>query len=151
MTETPAMTDQPAPSPRNAGLRTAVRLGGLALVALAVISAVVWYLVDDTPGLWGALMGAALGGAFVLITAVVVIATAGTAPQTTAAILLGTWLLKLVVAIGVVAVIDRFDFYSRPAFAVTIIVALVVVLAAETWGILKTKTPYVEPAESPNP
>lgn len=145
MSETPAPSRQPAPDPQNAGLRTAVRLGGLALVALAVISAVAWGLADGTPGLWGALMGAAIGGAFVLITAIVVIATAGVAPQTTAAILLGTWLLKLVVAIGVVAVIDRFDFYSRPAFAVTIVAALVVVLAAETWGILKTRTPYVEP------
>lgn len=151
MSETTATTDQPTPSPQNAGLRVAVRLGGLALVALAVISAVVWSLVDGTPGLWGALMGAALGGAFVLITAIVVIATAGAAPQTTAAVLLGTWLLKLIVAIVVVAVIDRFDFYSRPAFAVTIIAALVVVLAAETWGILKTRTPYVEPAESIDP
>lgn len=151
MSETTATTDQPTPSPQNAGLRVAVRLGGLALVALVVISAVVWTLVDGTPGLWGALMGAALGGAFVLITAIVVIATAGAAPQTTAAVLLGTWLLKLIVAIVVVAVIDRFDFYSRPAFAVTIIAALVVVLAAETWGILKTRTPYVEPAESIDP
>lgn len=151
MSETTATTDQPTPSPQNAGLRVAVRLGGLALVALAVVSAVVWTLVDGMPGLWGALMGAALGGAFVLITAIVVIATAGAAPQTTAAVLLGTWLLKLIVAIGVVAVIDRFDFYSRPAFAVTIIAALVVVLAAETWGILKTKTPYIEPEQSIDP
>lgn len=80
-----------------------------------------------------------------LTTAVVVIATARSAPQTTAAVLLGTWLIKLLVAIVVVAVLDRFDFYSRPAFAVTIILALVVVLAGETWAILKTRTPYVEP------
>lgn len=145
MSETPATTDQPAPSPQNAGLRTAVRLGGLALVVLAVISAIVWTLVDGVPGLWGAVMGAAIGGAFVLTTAVVVMATARSAPQTTAGILLGTWLLKLIIAIGVVALIERFDFYSRPAFAVTIVAALIVVLAAETWGILKTKTPYVEP------
>ena len=70
MSETPATTDQPTSGPQNAGLRTAVRLGALVLVALAVISAIVWTLVDGTPGLWGALMGAGLGGAFVLITAV---------------------------------------------------------------------------------
>ncbi|WP_295649492.1 hypothetical protein [uncultured Dietzia sp.] len=147
MSDTPATPDQPGPGPQNAGLRTAVRLGGLALVVLTVISVIAWTLVDGVPGLWGAVMGAGIGGAFVLTTAVVVMATARTAPQTTAAILLGTWLLKLVVAIGVVAVIERFDFYSRPAFAVTIIAALVVVLAAETWGILKTRTPYIEPAD----
>lgn len=145
MTDTPAPADLPAESPHTAALRRAVRLGAVALVVLAVISAVVWTLVDGTPGLWGALMGAGIGGAFVLTTAIVVIATARSAPQTTAAVLLGTWLLKLVLAIGVVAVLDRFDFYSRPAFAVTIIAALIVVLAGETWAILKTRAPYVEP------
>ena len=145
MTDTPVTPEPPAESAHTAGLRKAVRLGVLALLGLAVVSAGVWTLVDGSPGLWGALMGAAIGGAFVLTTAIVVIATARSAPQTTAAVLLGTWLIKLVVAIGVVAGIDRFDFYSRPAFAVTIILALVVVLAGETWAILKTRAPYVEP------
>lgn len=145
MTDTPVPPEPSAESAHTAALRKAVRLGVVALLGLAVISAVVWTLVDGTPGLWGALMGAAIGGAFVLTTAVVVIATARSAPQTTAAVLLGTWLIKLLVAIVVVAVLDRFDFYSRPAFAVTIILALVVVLAGETWAILKTRTPYVEP------
>lgn len=145
MTDTRVPADQPAESAHTAGLRKAVRLGSLALVVLAVVSAVVWTLVDGTPGLWGALMGAAIGGAFVLTTAIVVIATARSAPQTTAAVLLGTWLLKLLVAMGVVAVLDGYDFYSRPALAVTIIAALIVVLAGETWAILKTRAPYVEP------
>ncbi|KAA0919446.1 hypothetical protein [Dietzia sp. ANT_WB102] len=145
MTDAPTPTDQTAESPHTAALRRAVRLGTLVLAMLAVVSAVVWILIDGVPGLWGALMGAAIGGAFVLTTAIVVIATARSAPQTTAAVLLGTWLLKLVVAIGVVAALDRFDFYSRPALAVTIIAALIVVLAGETWAILKTRAPYVEP------
>ena len=146
MTETPATPAQPAESPHTAGLRRAVRLGALALAVLAVISAAGWSFVDGTPGLWGALLGAAVGGAFVLTTAVVVVATAHAAPQTTAAVLLGTWLLKLLAAMGIVALLDRFDFYSRPAFAVTIVAALVVVLAGETWAVLKTRAPYVEPA-----
>lgn len=146
MTETPATAAQPAESPHTAGLRRAVRLGALALIALTAISAAVWSVVDGTPGLWGALLGAAVGGGFVLTTAVVVVATAHAAPQTTAAVLLGTWLLKLLAAMGIVAVLDRFDFYSRPAFAVTIVAALIVVLAGETWAILKTRAPYVEPA-----
>lgn len=145
MTDTPTAPEQPAESAHTAGLRKAVRIGSLALLALAVVSALVWTLVDGREGLWGALMGAAIGGAFVLTTAVVVIATARSAPQTTAAVLLGTWLLKLLVAMGVVAALDGFDFYSRPALAVTIIAALIVVLAGETWAILKTRAPYVEP------
>lgn len=142
------MTDaaeQPTESAHTAGLRRAVTLGAAALVVLMVVSAALWWLIDGTPGLWGALLGAALGGVFVLLTAVVVIATARTTPQITAAVLLGTWLLKLVVAIGVVAALKPLEFYSRPAFAVTIIVAMVVVLASETIAVLRTQAPYVEP------
>lgn len=145
MTDTPAPADHPAESPHTAALRKAVRFGVLALAVLAVVGAIVWVLVDGLPGLWGALMGAGIGGAFVLTTAIVVIATARSAPQTTAAVVLGTWLLKLVVAMGLVAALAQFDFYSHTAFGVTIIVALVVVLAGETWAVLKARTPYVEP------
>ncbi|MBR7513571.1 hypothetical protein KC219_25765, partial [Mycobacterium tuberculosis] len=83
--------------------------------------------VDGRSGLWGALLGAAIGGVFVLLTAVVVIATARTSPQVTGAVLLGTWLLKLIVAHWVVAALKPLDFYSKPAFATTIVVAMVVV------------------------
>ncbi|MBB0996837.1 hypothetical protein G6024_06935 [Dietzia maris] len=127
------------------GLRRAVTLGGAALAVLMVISAGLWWAVDGRSGLWGALLGAAIGGVFVLLTAVVVIATARTSPQVTGAVLLGTWLLKLIVAIGVVAALKPLDFYSKPAFATTIVVAMVVVLASETVAILRTRAPYVEP------
>ena len=109
------------------------------------MSVLVWGLIEGLPGVWGALLGAAIGGAFVLTTAIVVIATARSAPTTAAAVLLGTWLLKIVIAIGVVAALSPLDFYAHTAFAVTIIAAMVVVLAAETWAILKTRAPYVEP------
>lgn len=144
------MTDAdaaPADSAHTAGLRKAVRLGALGLLVLTVVSLLVWGLVDALPGVWGALMGAAIGGAFVLTTAVVVIATARTSPTTAGAVLLGTWLLKLIVAIGVVAALEPLDFYSDRAFAVTLVIAMVVVLASETAAILRTRAPYVEPVE----
>ena len=145
MTDTPADSEhQPAESPHTAGLRRAVALGAAALAVLLVLSAILWWAVDGVPGLWGALLGAAVGGMFVLVTAVVVIATARTSPQVTGAVLLGTWLLKLIVAIGIVAVLKSLDFYSKPAFAVTIVVAMVVVLASETVAVLRNKAPYVD-------
>jgi hypothetical protein len=142
MTDT---ADQHTESAHTAGLRRAVALGAGALAVLMVLSAGLWWAVDGLPGLWGALLGAAIGGAFVLLTAIVVIATARTSPQVTGAVLLGTWLLKLIVAIGVVAALKPLDFYSRRAFALTIVVAMVVVLASETVAVLRTRAPYVEP------
>ena len=142
MDEAPAT---PTESAHTVGLRRAVALGAAALVVLMLLSAGLWWVVDGPPGLWGALLGAATGGVFVLLTAVVVIATAGTSPQVTGAVLLGTWLLKLVVAIAVVAALKPLAFYSKRAFALTIVVAMVVVLASETAAVIRTRAPYVEP------
>jgi hypothetical protein len=144
MTDTPT---QPAESAHTAGLRKALALGTVALVVLMMLSAGVWFALDGTPGLWGALLGAAIGGAFVLLTAVVVVATARTSPTVTGAVLLGTWLLKLIVAIGVVAALKPLDFYSRPAFALTLVIAMVVVLATETLAIIRNPAPAVEPVQ----
>lgn len=126
------------------GLRVALRYGALGLALLTVVSLVGWGAIDGMPGVWGALIGAAIGGFFVLTTAVVIVATARTNPQTTAVVLLGTWLLKFLVAILVVALIQDLDFYTDRSFVWTIVLALVVVLGCETWGVLKTRTPYVE-------
>lgn len=145
--ETSALTDE-VPSSTD-GLRIALRLGAIGLALLTVISLTVWWMVDGMPGFWGALIGAAIGGFFVLTTAIVTVATAGTNPQTTAVVLLGTWLLKILVAIVVVASIQDLDFYSDRSFALTIVLALVVVLGCETWGVLKTRTPYVEAGDQP--
>ncbi len=56
-------------------------------------------------------------------------------PATTAgAVLLGTWLLKLILAIVVMALLKPLDFYSKGALVLTIVFALVIVLGAETYG-----------------
>lgn len=142
MTDT---TPQPAESAHTAGLRKALVRGAVALVVLMMLSAGLWAALDGTPGLWGALLGAAIGGVFVLLTAVVVVATARTSPTVTGAVLLGTWLLKLIVAIGLVAALKPLDFYSKRAFALTIVVAMVVVLVTETLAIIRHPAPSVEP------
>ena len=49
----------------------AVKFGALALAALTVISLVVWGLVGGAPGLWGVVIGAAIGGGFVLLLSLI--------------------------------------------------------------------------------
>ena len=100
------------------------------------------------PGVWGALLGAAVGGGFVLFTAVVVLATANSEPTTLAAVLLGSWLLKLILAIVVMVVLRGMDFYSRGTFVAVIALAVVGLLAVETRAVLGAKDPYVEPLPS---
>jgi len=121
----------------------AVKFGALALAALTVISLVVWGLVGGAPGLWGVVIGAAIGGGFVLLTALSVLLTAGTSPSTTMAVVLGGWLLKIVLLVIVLLFIRDLDFFHRGALLTTVVLALVAVLGAEVWATVSTRTTYV--------
>ena len=122
----------------------ALRLGFYALLALTVLSLMGWGSARDLPGIWAVLMGAAVGGGFVLLTALSVLATAGTSPASTMAVVLGGWLVKLVVLIIFLLVIRNLTFYDHVAFGVTTILALVIVLAAEAWGVMTTRVTYLD-------
>ena len=122
----------------------ALKVAGWALVALTVVSLMAWGAARDLPGIWAVLMGVAFGGGFVLATAATVLATANSTPTTTMAVVLGGWLVK----VGLLAVflmwIRGFDFYDHRAFGVTTLAALAVALAAETWGVITTRTTYLD-------
>ena len=122
----------------------ALKVAGWALVALTVVSLMAWGAARDLPGIWAVLMGVAVGGGFVLATAATVLATANSTPTTTMAVVLGGWLVK----VGLLAVflmwIRGFDFYDHRAFGVTTLTALAVALAAETWGVITTRTTYLD-------
>lgn len=140
------MTFSAQPVPDSvAPLRSAVRYGVLGLIVLTVVGAVVATLVAGLPGLWGALLGAAVGGGFILCTALGVLLTARLPATTGGAVLLGTWLLKLILAIAVMAILKPLDFYSKGALVLVIVFAMVIVLGAETYGVLSRRVPYVEP------
>ena len=136
----PAVPDYEDPA---APLKRALKLGGWALVVLTVVSLAAWGAARDLPGIWGVLLGAGIGGGFVLLTVVSVLATSKTTPATTMAVVLGSWLVKLLVLGGLLVWLRTMDFYDTAAFVVTIIAALVVVLASEVWGIMTTQAMYV--------
>lgn len=121
----------------------ALRFGAYALVALTVISLMAWGGTRDVSGIWGSLMGAAIGGGFVLATALTVLATSNSTPTATMAVVLGGWLIKMVVLILLLMWLRSYDFYDPAAFGVTTIAALVVALAAETYGVVSSRVSYV--------
>lgn len=124
-------------------LQRAVKLGTVALIVLTVISLAVWGGLRDLPGIWGVLIGAAIGGGFVILTALSVLITSNTDAATTGAIVLGSWLLKIVVLIIVLVVIRDMQFYDSVALFVTVILALIVVLAMEVWGVMTSRVTYI--------
>ncbi|MCP1387315.1 hypothetical protein M5J20_03810 [Corynebacterium sp. TA-R-1] len=124
-------------------LQRALKFGGWALVALTIISLMAWGATRDLPGIYGVLMGVGIGGGFVLATALTVLATSNSSPTATMAVVLGGWLVKMVVLVLLLLWLKGFDFYDGTAFGVTTIAALVVALAAETWGVITSRTAYV--------
>ncbi len=126
-------------------LHRALRLGWWGLLVVGVLSLMGWGALRGLPGIYGVLMGAAIGGGFVLLTVLSVLLTSHTNPSTTAVVVLGSWLLKIVVLLGVMLLIRDLTFYDRTAFIVTVVAALIVVLGAETWGILTARVTYVQP------
>ncbi len=121
----------------------AVRFGAIALTVITIASLAIWGGLRDLPGIWGVLIGAAIGGGFVLLTALSVLITSNTSPANTAAVVLGSWLVKIVVLIGVLLVIRNMEFYDTMALFVTVVVALLVVLGTEVWGIITARVTYV--------
>lgn len=142
------MTSTPAPysADPTAALRRGLRFGLLGLLVLTVCGAIVASLLAGTAGLWGALLGAAVGGGFILCTALAVLLTAKLPAVTAGAVLLGSWLLKMILAIVVLAILDPLDFYNKQSMVIVIVLSLVIVLGAETYGVLQTRVPYVTPA-----
>ncbi len=137
------MSTPSVPGP-DAPLRAALRYGIAGLAVLVVVSAILSTVFAGLPGLWGALIGAALGGAFILTTAASVLFSAKIESGLQGIVLLGSWVGKLLLAVIVVAVLQQYDFYSRGALFFTVVGALLIVLGAETYGLLRQRVPTVQ-------
>lgn len=128
-------------------LLAALRYGAIALGILTVLSLLAWGGKYGMPGVWGVILGAAIGGSFVLLTAASVLFTAKTSPTTTGAVVMGGWLLKIVILILVLVIIRDMEFYHAMTFFITVVLALVVTLGAEVWGMSQSNLTYVQAEE----
>ncbi len=145
-------SDSSAPAPKlskyddhRRPLFTALRNGAYALAVVAVVSVIAWSFAQGMPGFWGALIGAAIGGGYVLLTAVSVLATSGQSIGMIGAVVLGGWLVKIALVLMILMILDPLTFYHRGAMVITLIIALVVCIIAEMVGVLRTRTTYVTP------
>lgn len=115
------------------------------MLVIALCSLALWGWVADLAGVWGVLLGAAIGGGFMLLTVLSVLVTSDTSPTTTGAVVLGGWLVKVIVLIIVLYLIQDLGFYHKWALLVTTVLALLAVLTCEVWGVITAKVTYVQP------
>lgn len=125
-----------------------LRWGSLGSVVALVAASIAGYLVAGTPGMWGAALGIAIPVAFYSITVIVAVITVRVRPEIFGAAILGSWVLKIAVLIGVLAALQDADFYSRGAFFVAFVVGTVGYLVAEAVIVVRTRVPYLEPSGS---
>lgn len=125
-------------------LKNGLRYGFAGLLVLTAIGLLIWWPLKGLPGVWGVLIGAGVGGSFILLTVITIMGTAKLPPSITMAAVMGSWFLKMVVVLVVMAILGNMDFYSKGALVSMLIGAIIAVLGSEVWGVLTTKTPYVD-------
>lgn len=123
-------------------MKKILRVGAIAFLLVPVVSAVLFFLGQNSAG-WGVLLGGGIPWVFFGVTAVTALRTANVNPSQLGAIVLSSWLLKIIALLGVLAWMRGQDFYSRPIFFVTLLIATIGLLVTEAQISLKAKVPYV--------
>lgn len=122
-------------------LRRAAVIAAIALPAATLLG----WLVAGVPGAWGAALGIAIAVGFLLVTVATALATAGWGVSVLGFAVLGSWLVKVLLLMGVLAVLRDLEFYSRPVLLVSLLVGAVGTLLVEAVVATRTRVPYVEP------
>lgn len=115
------------------------------VVGVTVVGVLVGWLVAGLPGVWGALIGAAIALVFSGTTTLSMLKTDTAAPGRMMAVIMGTWLGKLVVVIVVLAVLRGMDFYDRYVLAVVVAVAVIGSALLDYRAVSRGRVPYVSP------
>jgi len=149
MTTVPDPTSHPedatAPDPAADVFRRALRDTALLLGALTVLGVGVGALVAGLAGVWGALIGVGLALVFSGTTVVAMLRTLHSPPHVMAAVVMGTWLAKVLVVVVVLALLRDLDFYSRGVLAAVLALGVVGSAVLDFRAVNGGRVPYVEP------
>lgn len=138
MTTSSSPTHHPPGQPSSIPVfRRVLRWSALVAVAVAVIGGIIGLLVGGVPGLVSAVIGAALTLAFAGITVVSVILAARFDPLYFTAIILGAWLLKFVLFLGVLLAIDGRPFIHEWVLWSSMLAGVLGTLAVDVLCVLR--------------
>ena len=123
-------------------MKKILRVGALAFLLVPVISALLFLIGQKSAG-WGVLLGGGIPWMFFGVTAITALKTAGISAEKLGAIVLGSWLLKIIALLAILAWMRGQDFYDRPVFFITLLIATTGLLITEARITLTAKVPYV--------
>ena len=135
-------------------LRTVLVWSATVTAILAVVGAVVGFLVAGTDGLWSALAGVLIAALFLAITAAsILIANRwfGDALYVPIffGIVLGGWILKFVVFLIALFVLRDQPWIVGPVFFVALVASVLASLAIDVVALLRMRVPHVSDVELP--
>ena len=144
----------PSPVSSTPILRTVLVWSGTVTAVLAVVGAVVGYLVAGTTGMWSALIGVLVAAVFLAITgASILIANRwyGDALYVPLffAIVLGGWILKFVVFIVALLLLRDQPWIEPTVFFVAVVVSVLASLLVDVVVLLRMRVPHVSDVQLP--
>jgi len=120
-----------------------LKQGALLIGAVAVIGGVTGLLIASVAGLVSALIGAAMALVFVSMTALSVWLGGKLSLGGFFGVVLGGWIFKLLVFIGLVLVLKGAAFIVGPILFVCVVISVIGSLALDAIVVLKTRIPTV--------
>ncbi|QEE61754.1 hypothetical protein FVA74_09345 [Salinibacterium sp. dk2585] len=139
-------TSNPAP----AILRKTIIYTSLVAVVIAVVGGLAGYAVAGMDGLLSALVGTALAVIFAIITAVSIMIAIKQPVTTFFGIVLGSWLLKIIVFIALLALITSLDFVQPMVLFLSMVAAIVGTLAVDVVVVMTARQSYVDDSVLPD-
>lgn len=141
------LPDNAAPSATQGVFRSALIGTGILVAIVAAGGALIGYLVQGMPGLWGALIGAGLVAFFCGVTSLTFFLTAKKSMDVIMRAMMLSWFVKTLIVFGVVMILkNQIDngataFSPEMLFATTAVGALATVIL-EWWVVSHARVPY---------
>ena len=144
----------PSPVSSTPILRTVLVWSGTVTAILAVVGAVVGFLVAGTSGLWSALAGVLVAAVFLGITAAsILIANRWFGSDLYVpvffGIVMGGWILKFVVFIVILFILRGQPWIEPTVFFVALVASVLASLAIDVVVMLRMRVPHVSDVQLP--
>lgn len=118
----------------------------LLTAAVAAVGAGVGWLVAGLPGVWGALVAAALGLVFMIATVATLRLVAGRGPELLQIVIFGGWIVKMVLVVLVMIWLRDLDFYDPGVLFGTLAAVVLGGILVEIVSVATARIPYVDVA-----
>jgi len=99
---------------------------------------------------WGAVVGAALAAVFSLTTPLVMLRTVRSSLVTVTGVVMGTWLIKVVVVVAVLAAVRNADALDKQVLGFVLLVGVLGSLAADLKATSDVRIPYTQSHPGPS-